>query len=144
MKRLIISAVVGAASTLLLLGAVGRLNLSPKAALMDRDAAEFRLAVRYAIEASRPMCAVSSRDENDNILRAARRELDVFRAKIADTAYAQQFDIAEADVLYIQSISQVECANPDATTAPEDLRRAALEQTRKDVRLLEEKLLKQP
>jgi hypothetical protein len=143
MKRLIIGGLGGAASTLLLLWALGRLDLNPTAPLRGREAAEFRLAVRDAIEASRPMCAVSARAENDDIMRAARRELEAFRSKLADTAYAQQFDVAEADVLYTQSISQVECASPDATTAPEDLRRAAVEQTRKHVRLLMEKLPKQ-
>jgi hypothetical protein len=70
----------------------------------------------------------------------AKAELSKFRKRLDGGPYAEQFDIAEADAEYVLSVSQVECHTPDSRSDPNKLRRAALGETVRHVRGLEELL----
>lgn len=78
------------------------------------DRSEFRYHARRLVEMARPMCALHAERENDELLTPANGEIDRFERSLADTPYAAHFKIAEADVAYEQSITNVECAERSA------------------------------
>ena len=76
------------------------------------DGAKFRVLVRDLTRTIRPRCRQTSRAENRAVLAPAIAEVSLFRDGLTGSDYAVHFDIAEADVAYFDSISQVECDNP--------------------------------
>lgn len=78
--------------------------------------AEFRARVEPLVQAVNPRCQLSGNGDDDAIIAPARLALDAFERRLQGSPYALHFDIAEADVLYLQSVTVVECATPHATS----------------------------
>lgn len=89
------------------------------------DRSEFRYHVRRLLEMVRPMCRLIIERENDELFTPAKREVDRFERSLAGTSYAAHFEIAEADVDYVQSNTLVECGEP-SDLPPNQISEAAL------------------
>lgn len=139
MGKLAIGLFAGISLTLAALFALGFLRPFARTSTPD-NAPEFRLAVREAVESSRPACQLSTLASNEFIMAPAKVELSKFRHRLDGGPYAAQFDLAEADADYVQSISQVECQAPDKQSDPKELRQAALAATVRHLKALEARL----
>jgi hypothetical protein len=82
--------------------------------------AKLRYVARQLFELANPRCSLSTRAANDAILGPMRTEITRYRGSLP-AADSIQVDIAEADVEFIHSITEVECASPDARVAPSTL-----------------------
>ena len=109
-------------------------------ALIDRidSGAEFRRHSRRLSGLLHPMCRLSSKDEDEQILSIAAYAVHDFR-KSLDSWSATLFDLAEADVLQDQSDIVVECAEPsDQSLAA--LQNAALAEAKAEISLARESM----
>lgn len=97
----------------------------PRDDLAAETSVEFRFRVKRLIEAVNPQCQLSEGRDDEAILAPSRAALDAFERRLDGTAYALHFDIAEADVLYEQSVTIVECVMPQRRR--QEVIRAALE-----------------
>lgn len=88
---------------------------APDDSVPSNISAEFRARIEPLVSAVNPQCQLSRSGEDDAIIAPARLALDAFEGRLQGTPYALHFDIAEADVLYLQSVTMVECAAPRPT-----------------------------
>lgn len=86
---------------------------APTDPLSPEKGAIFRARITPLVESVTPSCQLTARGDDDAILEPARRALDAFEQRLRGTPYALHFDIAEADVLFLRSITVTECAAPD-------------------------------
>jgi hypothetical protein len=77
----------------------------------SQNLANFRYLAKKLVTISHPMCAIATGGRDDKIMPSARKQIDNFRRSLK-SPFVQQYDIAEADVMYQQSIIAVECADP--------------------------------
>lgn len=112
----------------------------PNDALVDSLPAEvsaaFRARIVPLIRAINPLCPLSKEAGVEDITRTASARLADFERQIADTAFGMHFSIAEADVLYEQSITLVECGNPSSDD-PEQMRTAMENEMKSQIASLE-------
>jgi len=87
---------------------------------------EFRRGVRGLIEAIRPQCPLVSGASNDQVLLPVRERMNRFERELSGSELAVQFDVAEADVAFEQSVTVVECGMPEAVDDLALARREAL------------------
>lgn len=109
---------------------IGGGQLPPRAP--SREAAVFRKQVRAAVDASDPLCAVSSKADNDTVLADAQRELDAFRKALEGNQRAFDFDVAQSDQFRTNSLAEIQCPAPSDLPV-EELSGQAAEQTRQRI-----------
>jgi hypothetical protein len=80
-------------------------------------APEFRYLVRQLVAAARPQCRITTTAENEQVMGPAQAEIARFRQGLDGTAFADQFDVAQADVAYQLSVQMVECSDPSQADA---------------------------
>jgi len=83
--------------------------------LSAEDSAAFRAEVSDLTRLVRPLCAITTRSDNDAIVAAARAEAARFRQRIEGTPWALHYDLAEEDVVYWNRQVMMDCADPGAT-----------------------------
>ena len=74
--------------------------------------AAFRALARNLVRTTRPRCQQTVRADNEAVLKPARAAVSRFRNRLAGSRYAANFDLAEADIAYEDSIVRVECDDP--------------------------------
>lgn len=102
--------------------------------------AAFRARIVPLVWAVNPMCRLSNEASDTQIMEPATERLAELERQIARTALALHFAIAEADVLYEQSITLVECANP-SSEAPELMRAAREDEMKSQIASIEAQFL---
>lgn len=95
----------------------------PEATAAIAATAPFRARVRELIAYSRPLCPLSTAADNDEIMKAVVAEVVRFRSELTGR-YALHFDLAQADTVYEQSQTVVECAEPGSTPIEPQRRQA--------------------
>lgn len=76
------------------------------------NAPEFRYLVRQLVQFARPQCQLTTTAGNEQVMGPAQAEIARFRKGLEGTPFADNFDVAEADVAYEISITMVECTAP--------------------------------
>jgi hypothetical protein len=79
------------------------------------NAAKFRYLVRQLVAFARPLCRLTASAENEQVMGPAQAEIARFRQGLDGSAFAAHFDVAQADVAYELSITNVDCADPSRT-----------------------------
>ena len=77
-----------------------------------KNAPMFRYLVRRLVSFSRPLCPLTTRADNNQVMEPVLNEIGRFRDTLEGTQYFNNFDVAQADTAYELSITMVECAAP--------------------------------